>query len=113
MIDSLKKFNDLKTLYYLDDEIFNLYFFLKTNSKYGDGASLIITPTPESSEKVFKKLLSQLGNSIDTRHKNYGNRYELILKDNEKIIIQDIPHLIKIYRHFDGMRIKNINFNYN
>ena len=31
-------------------------------------------------------------------------------KDNEKIIIQDIPHLIKIYRHFDGMRIKNINF---
>lgn len=109
MFNEIKLFKDLKTLYQADDKILDLYKFLKYVTIYGDGYTLIITPTPETSKRVFKDMLSDFNNYIAARYVRDGKGYEFIFKNNERIIIQDIGYLLKC-RHYDGLRFKEVRF---
>lgn len=109
MFNRIKLFKDLKTLYQADDKILDLYNFLKCVTRYGEGDTLIITPTQEASKRVFKDMLSDFNNYIAARYVRDGKGYEFVFKDNERIIIQDIGYLLNC-RHHDGLRFKEVRF---
>ena len=109
MFNKIKLFKDLKTLYQADNKILDLYSFLKCVTRYGEGDTLIITPTPETSKRVFKDMLSDFSNYIVARYVRNDKGYEFVFKDNERIIIQDIGYLLNC-RQYGGLRFKEVRF---
>ncbi len=104
MFENIKNYNDLKTLFNVNDDIFNIYNYLKCCSRYGDGSRLIITPNKEASKDVFIRF--QQENKVGSFMRN-GNTFKISI-GAEEILIYDIEHLKT--HHLDGLRFKSINF---
>lgn len=104
MYEKIKKYHDLKNLFSISEDIFDIYSNLKCRSIYGNGSRLIITPTIESSKDIFIKF--QQENKVGSFEK-IGNIFKIIIND-EEILIYDIEYLLT--HHLDGRRFKSINF---
>ena len=77
MFENIKNYNDLKTLFNVNDDIFNIYNYLKCCSRYGDGSRLIITPNKEASKDVFIRF--QQENKVGSFMRN-GNTFKISIK---------------------------------
>lgn len=110
MFQKIKAYNDLKTLFNIDQETYELYYFLKAHKgSYNNyDVNLIITPSTKASKKVFEELKPKFESAIVKRCVKDGNAYEF-LYEKERIIIQDIGYILSL-KHFDGMRFKSIVF---
>ena len=104
MFESIKNYNDLKTLFNTSDKVFDIYGYLRCCSRYGEGENLIITPSIEASKKLFVKFQQEnkIGSFIRKR-----NIFKISI-GVEKILIYDIDYL-QTHR-LDGLRFKSINF---
>ena len=70
MFESIKNYNDLKTLFNTSDKVFDIYGYLRCCSRYGEGEHLIITPSIEASKKLFVKFQQEnkIGSFIRNRN---------------------------------------------
>lgn len=110
MDEKIKAYNDLKNLFSIEQNIFELYYFLKERkgSYQNYKVNLIITPSIEDSKIIFEELKPQFENAIVKRKVKDGNAYEF-LYENERIVIQDIGYILR-RPLFDGLRFNTISF---
>ena len=100
MFENIKNYNDLRTLFNISDNIFDIYSYLKCCSRYGEGSRLIITPNIEASKDLFIRF--QQENKAGSFIRN-GNTFKISI-GSEEILIYLKTH------HLDGLRFKSINF---